>query len=261
MNTEVIGIIPARYDSTRLPGKPLVDIGGKPMIQRVWERVQGSKHTDKIIIATDDKRIFDTVKQFTSDVIMTPKELASGTDRVAYAANNYTADIIINIQGDEPFITSDEIDQVAEILINDPEPVMGTLVKKIKTADELYSPHTAKVVIDKKGYAIYFSRSPIPYNRVSSDSKEWLHYGTYYKHIGIYSYRKKYLEELTAYTPTMLENIEKLEQLRVLENGDRIKTAVTDYESQSVDTEEDLKKARMRYKTEKTENNDERYIC
>ncbi len=251
MSREVIGIIPARYDSTRLPGKPLVDIGGKPMIQRVWERVKGSRHADKIIIATDDKRILNAVKQFTSDVIMTPKELASGTDRVAYAANNYTAEIIINIQGDEPFISSEEVDQVAEILINDPEPVMGTLVKKIKTSVELNSPHTAKVVIDKNRYAIYFSRSPIPFNRVSSDSDDWLDYGTYYKHIGIYSYRKKYLEKFTTYGPAMLENIEKLEQLRVLENGDRIKTAVTDYESQSVDTEEDLKKARMRYKNER----------
>lgn len=250
MNIRVIGIIPARYKSTRLPGKPLVDIGGKPMIQRVWERVQGSKYADKIIIATDDKRIYDTVKQFTSNVMMTPEELTSGTDRVAYTARTYTADIIINIQGDEPFITSDEIDQVSEILIDDPEPVMGTLVKKIKTVDELTSPHTAKVVIDRKGYAVYFSRSPIPFNRIASDINEWLRYGTYYKHIGIYSYRKKYLEKFSQYKPAVLENMEKLEQLRVLENGDCIKTAVTNYESQSVDTEEDLKMARIRCRNE-----------
>ncbi|MFO7890957.1 MAG: 3-deoxy-manno-octulosonate cytidylyltransferase [bacterium] len=244
MSFKVIGIIPARYASSRLPGKPLADIGGKPMIQRVWERAKKSKHTDKIIIATDDKRIYGSVKQFTNDVIMTPVELESGTDRVAYTARNYEADIIVNIQGDEPFISPEEVDQVAEILINDPHPVMGTLIKKIKNAEELESPDTAKVVIDREGYAIYFSRSPIPFKRGFSDKNEWLKQGTYYKHIGIYSYRKNFLKKFFNQESGLLENTERLEQLRVLENGYRIKTAVTDYEPMCVDTKEDLKRVR-----------------
>jgi len=250
LSKKVIGIIPARYKSSRLPGKPLADIGGKPMIQRVWERAKMSKYAEKIIIATDDKRIYNTVKQFSNDVIMTPTELASGSDRVAYAVKNYDTDIVINIQGDEPFIEPEEVDQVAEILINDSKPVMGTLIKKIKNIEELESPDTAKVVIDKNGYAIYFSRASIPFYRDSSDKNQWLKDCIYYKHIGIYSYRKDFLKKFSNFVPTRLENIERLEQLRVLENGYRIKTAETKYEPMSVDTEEDLKEVRERLEIE-----------
>lgn len=248
MSKKVIGIIPARYDSSRFPGKPLAEIGGKPMIQLVWENVKSSKHATEIIIATDDKRIYDAVKQFTDNVVMTPRELSSGGDRVAYTARNIDADIVVNIQGDEPLISPKEVDQVADILIQDSEPVMGTLIKKINSIEELESPHTAKVVIDKQGYAIYFSRSPIPYNRISTERSEWLKHGVYYKHVGIYSYRKNFLQEFSDYGPGILENMEKLEQLRVLENGYPIKTAVTTYEPLGVDTEEDLIKVRERFK-------------
>ncbi|MEJ2627260.1 MAG: 3-deoxy-manno-octulosonate cytidylyltransferase [bacterium] len=250
MIKKVIGIIPARYDSRRLPGKPLADIGGKPMIQWVWEGVQKSKYAEKIIVATDDARIYAAVKRFTQDVIMTPADLNSGSDRVAYAVKNMNVDIVINIQGDEPFITPEEIDQVADILINDPEPVMGTLIKEINNVEELESPHTAKVVVDKEGYAIYFSRSPIPYNRSSKDKHDWLKQGIYYKHVGIYSYRKKFLEQFSHLGPSRLENMEKLEQLRAIENGYRLKTAVTAYEPLGVDTDDDLKKVRARLETE-----------
>lgn len=244
MSFKVIGVIPARYASSRLPGKPLADIGGKPMIQRVWERANKAKHTEKIIIATDDKRIYDSVKKFTDDVIMTPVDLKSGSDRVAFTAQNQEADIIVNIQGDEPFINSAEVDQVAEILMNDSRAVMGTLIKKIDNLQELENPNTAKVVIDREGYALYFSRAPIPFNRNVPDTKEWLNHGTYYKHIGIYSYRKDFLQTFFKCEYSLLEKVEKLEQLRVLENGYKIKTAVTDYEPMCVDTKEDLQKAR-----------------
>lgn len=246
MSFKVIGIIPARYASSRFPGKPLADIAGKPMIQRVWERANKAKHTEKIIIATDDKRIYDSVKKFTDNVMMTPLELQSGSDRVAFTAQNQEADIIINIQGDEPFINPAEVDQVAEILMNDTQAVMGTLIKKIDKVQELESSNTAKVVIDREGYALYFSRSPIPCNRDFSDKQEWLKHSTYYKHVGIYSYRKSFLETFSRCECSPLEKVEKLEQLRVLENGYRIKTAVTDYEPVCVDTKEDLQRARER---------------
>lgn len=244
MQYRVIGVIPARYGSSRFPGKPLADIAGKTMIQRVWERASQALCIDKLLVATDDIRIFKTVKKFGGDAVMTPSNIESGSDRAACAVKNIDADIIVNIQGDEPLIEPDEIDQVAGLLTDDRKAVMGTLVKKIKSIEELKSPNTVKVVIDKNKYAIYFSRSPLPFNRDVSDLKDWTAEVNYYKHIGIYSYTKNFLEKYSKWEKSKLESIEKLEQLRVLENGFRIKTAETKYEPVCVDTNEDLDRVR-----------------
>jgi 3-deoxy-manno-octulosonate cytidylyltransferase (CMP-KDO synthetase) len=228
-----------------LDGKPLADIGGKPMIQWVYERSSQSSLLSKILVATDDERIFKIVKTFGGEVVITPKAIPSGTDRVAFVAKGLDTDIIVNIQGDEPFIESEEIDLVAKILLQDETAIMGTLVKRITQVEELTSSHTAKVVVDKDGYALYFSRSPVPNYRDSRDFSEWIRHPVYYKHVGIYSYRKTFLLDYAQWQPTPLENIEKLEQLRALEHGYRIKVAETSAEPVCVDTPEDLKRVRQ----------------
>ena len=176
---------------------------------------------------------------------MTPKAIPSGTDRVAFVAKGRDADIVVNIQGDEPFIEPQEIDSVVQTLLNDENAVMGTLVKRITRVEELTSPNTAKVVVDRNGYALYFSRSPIPYYRDSADFSEWIQNHTYYKHVGIYSYRKSFLLDYNQWDPTPLEMVEKLEQLRVLERGYKIKVAETSSEPVCVDTPQDLERVRQ----------------
>jgi len=214
------------------------------MIRWVVERARSATLVSRVLVATDDERILETVRGFGGDVVMTPRGIPSGTDRVAFVAKELEADIVVNIQGDEPFIEPEEVDQVAKILMEDGEPVVGTLVKRITRMEELESTHTAKVVMDESGYALYFSRSPIPYLRDGRGFADWIQHRVYYKHVGIYSYRKDFLLQYAQWEPTPLEKTEKLEQLRVLERGYRIKVAETDHEPVCVDTPEDLEKVR-----------------
>ncbi len=237
-SSKAIAIIPARYNSTRLPGKPLVNILGKPMIQHVWERAMKAGKIERVIVATDDERVSDVVSGFAGEAIMTSKNLLSGTDRVAEVVSGLTfeTEIIVNVQGDEPMIQPDMIDQVVKLLQNDSRASIGTLCRKIKDKKEITDPNIVKVVFDKEGFALYFSRSPIPYNRDGHGSV------SYYKHLGIYSYRRDALLRLSSMNPTLLEETEKLEQLRALENGFRIKVGETDRDTIGVDTMEDLEK-------------------
>jgi 3-deoxy-manno-octulosonate cytidylyltransferase (CMP-KDO synthetase) len=239
-----IGVIPARFASSRFPGKPLVDLIGKPMIQRVSERAAGARSLSRVLVATDDKRIRDAVLAFGGEAVMTPAGIPSGTDRMAFVAENLDADIFVNIQGDEPLIEPDEIDAVVLLLAEDPGADVGTLVKKIDRADELESPNTAKVVLDASGYALYFSRSPIPYDRDETDAGARIRKHPYWKHIGIYGFRREFLLQYARWRPTPLERAEKLEQLRVLERGYRIKTAETRFEPVCVDTPADAERVR-----------------
>jgi 3-deoxy-manno-octulosonate cytidylyltransferase (CMP-KDO synthetase) len=243
-----IGIIPARYASTRFPGKPLADMKGKPMIQRVYERA--SKALDDIIVATDDGRIYDAVKAFGGKVVMTSDKHRSGTDRCeeAFVKSGSDADVIINIQGDEPFIKATQIETLKQCF--DDETVdIATLVKPIPSdADfeaDLFNPNTPKVVVNRNMEAMYFSRSVIPYIR-GEKYTEWLKSHTYYKHIGIYAYRANVLSEITKLPQSSLEKAESLEQLRWLENGYKIKTGVTVEETIGIDTPADMEKA-LRY--------------
>ncbi len=241
MTMKIIGIIPARYSSSRFPGKPLVDIGGKSMIQRVYEQSAKSKSLSDVLVATDDERIEKHVKNFGGHVIITKVSHQSGTDRCFEAAQKYSkADIVINIQGDEPFIHPEQIDLAVSCFDSDNVQI-STLVKKINTNEELFSINTPKVLLNKYGEAIYFSRQTIPFLR-EKDTTEWLKHHTFYKHIGIYGYTTKVLSEITALKQSSLELAEGLEQLRWLENGYKIKTKITDFESVSVDVPEDIKK-------------------
>jgi len=242
MNT--IGIIPARYNSTRFPGKPLIKIGGKTMIRRVYERCTLS--LNNVIVATDDKRIRKEVEGFGGHAIMTSPDHKSGTDRCAEAvtlyqkSNNKPVDVVINIQGDEPFLDPAILSHLSNSFI-DPKIRISTLVKKITNKKEIFDPNLPKVVIDKNGMALYFSRSPIPY--VSNIEKtKWAVEYPFYKHIGIYAFRKEVLMELTQLPFSSLEQAESLEQNRWLENGYRIHVIETQHESVSVDTPEDLEK-------------------
>lgn len=238
-----VGIIPARYGSRRLPGKPLIDLAGKPMIQWVVENARKATSLSDVMVATDDERVFQKVQEMDCRVFMTPSELPSGTDRIAFVAKELNADIIVNIQGDEPFIHSEDIDRVVLLLEEDPVPSVGTLVKRIQREEEWESPNTAKVVVDENGYALYFSRSPIPFFRDGKGKDAFSQY-VLYKHVGIYSYRKDFLLQFTQWSPTPLEQIEKLEQLRVLQKGYRIKTSETPFDPICVDTPEDVNRVR-----------------
>ena len=236
-----LGIIPARYASTRFPGKPLVDIGGKSMIQRVYEQAKKCRSLADVIVATDDQRIFDHVTGFGGKSVMTSETHPSGTDRCAEVALMHPEyEVIINIQGDEPFINPRQIDTVAGCFAQ-PGTQLATLIKQISTTEELYNLSTPKVIINTNHEAIYFSRSPIPHVR-GQEPQNWLYHHTYYKHIGIYGYKSDVLQQITRLPVSSLEKAESLEQLRWLENGYRIKTALTDMESHAVDVPEDLEK-------------------
>ncbi|MFD2515838.1 3-deoxy-manno-octulosonate cytidylyltransferase [Pontibacter locisalis] len=240
---EVLGIIPARYASTRFPGKPLTDINGKSMIQRVYDQAKSSS-LKEVIVATDDARIFDHVQGFGGKVVMTAEHHQSGTDRCfeAYQQFDQPYEYIINIQGDEPFIRPEQIDLVVSCF-KDSRTQLATLIKKVETAEELFNVNSPKVVLNKAQEALYFSRQPIPYCRnVPNDI--WHKQHTYYKHIGIYGYRADILEQITQLPPSALELAESLEQLRWLENGFRITTATTTFETVGIDTPEDLEKVR-----------------
>lgn len=244
----VVGIIPARYSSTRLPGKPLADIGGKPMIVRTYESASESKLIDRLIIATDDYRVADVCEQYRLDYYMTPDTIQTGSDRIACVAREvYGADIIVNVQGDEPFIPGMMIDQAIEPLLFDAQVEVSTLVKRITDYHEVKSPSVVKVVFDLQNYAIYFSRAPIPCVRDAENLKSALSHQCYFKHIGLYVYRTNALYTFTSLPQTDLERLEKLEQLRMIEHGIKIKVVETEYESISVDTEEDLERAVQYY--------------
>jgi 3-deoxy-manno-octulosonate cytidylyltransferase (CMP-KDO synthetase) len=237
--TNIVGIIPSRYASTRFPAKPLVGIAGKTMIQRVYEQSKKATKLSRVIVATDDQRIFDHVKEFGGEVMMTSEQHQTGTDRCAEVLSNLeNVDVVINIQGDEPFIDPEQINQVASLFVSD-ETQIGSLVKKIENSEDLFSNTVVKVVKSKTDEAIYFSRAAIPFIK-SVDSTNWLQHSDYYKHIGIYGYRASVLMSISELPQTELEKSESLEQLRWLENGCRIQLAETEHESNSVDTPEDL---------------------
>ncbi len=238
-----LAIIPARYASTRFPAKPLAILGEKPVIQHVYERVSSILDA---VVATDDERIYNVVKAFGGSVVMTSTEHRTGTDRCLEAYNNFgiEADVVINVQGDEPFIAEKQIFGLMQCFDN-PQTDIATLIKPFPTTatfDVLSNPNTPKVVVNPKGQAIYFSRSVIPYLR-GKDENEWASLQTYYKHVGIYAYRVEALKQITQMSQTPLELSESLEQLRWLENGLTIQTAVTDIETIGIDTPEDLYKA------------------
>ncbi|MCB0543625.1 MAG: 3-deoxy-manno-octulosonate cytidylyltransferase [Saprospiraceae bacterium] len=236
----LLAVIPARYASTRFPGKPLVDIGGKTMIRRVYEQVSLSKAADRVIVATDDRRIFDHVKSFGGEVMLTGAEHPSGTDRCAEVAANFPeATHVLNVQGDEPFIQPEQIDLLAGTLIQQNACTIATLAKKIENTNDLLNPNIVKVVFSDEAGALYFSRNPIPFVRGAS-KEEWLERQTFYKHIGLYGFEAATLQQIAALSPTLLERAESLEQLRWLEHGLRIAIGVTTLETRGIDTPEDL---------------------
>ena len=238
-----IGIIPARYKSTRFPGKPLAILHNKPMIQWVYENV--SQALTHVWVATDDDRIFDAVNQFGGNAVRTLATHQSGTDRCAEAARilakKIDFEVVINVQGDEPFIQPEQIELLKSCFDDNTE--IATLIKKIENhKEELFNPNRPKVVLNKKQEALYFSRSPIPYIR-GEEEKSWISKNTFWAHIGMYAYRSKVLQEITKLKHGTLERAESLEQLRWLENGFKIKTAVTTHQSIGIDTPDDLQTA------------------
>lgn len=241
----VLILIPARYASTRFPGKPLAEIGGKPMIQHVVEKAKTV--TEEVYVATDDERIRTCVEGFGGRALMTSADHRSGTDRCYEAfrkvmeSTGKEFDVVVNIQGDEPFIRPEQVCHLVSCF-DDPEVQIATLGKKFENNDDIFDPNKVKVVFSAQGTALYFSRSAIPYCR-GAEQKEWLAVTSFYKHVGMYAYRPQVLEEITMLTPGILEKTESLEQLRWLENGYKIAVRVTDHESIGIDTPEDLKKA------------------
>lgn len=241
----VVAIIPARYGSRRLPAKPLADICGKPMVQHVYERAAAATLVNAVLVATDDDRIASVVRGFGGRAVMTPESLQTGTDRIAHAARSLPdADIIVNVQGDEPVIEPAMIDEAVTPLVRDSSILVGTLVRKIENNGELINPGIVKVVLDCEGNGMYFSRSAIPFGR-DVPPEDWLRNHTYYKHIGLYVFRRGFLNTFTALPQTPSERSEKLEQLRILESGYKIRCTVTSYDCIPVDTHEDLDKVRI----------------
>ncbi|MDX2188593.1 MAG: 3-deoxy-manno-octulosonate cytidylyltransferase [Bacteroidota bacterium] len=238
---KILGIIPARYASTRFPAKPLVDIKGKTMIQRVYEQSTQAKQLSEVIVATDNDLIFKHVQSFGGKAVMTSEKHPSGTDRCheAYQNSGLQAEFVINIQGDEPFIKPEQIDILASCL--KPEVELATLAIRAKPDEDLYNPNTAKLILNNNSEAIYFSRHPIPYVRNFIKS-EWNNNHSFLRHVGIYAYRTDILDKITKLRPSKLELAESLEQLRWIENGYKIKVQITDYDSHGIDTPEDLER-------------------
>jgi len=235
----VLGVIPARYASSRFPGKPLSTLAGKSVLQHVYERASEARYISRLVIATDDDRIARAARAFGAPVIMTREDHISGTDRVAEAASTAEEKIVVNIQGDEPLIDPAAIDAAVLGLINNDESQMATLAKRIEHPSEIDNPNVVKVVVARNGNAIYFSRSPIPFNRSGN--------AAYYKHIGLYVYRRDFLLSYSSLPLGPLEQVECLEQLRALENGYSIRVVETEYESLGVDTPEDLERVSQLY--------------
>ncbi len=234
--TKTAIIIPARYGSSRLEGKPLLEVLGKPVIQWVYEKAQASKLADMIIVATDDKRIYDCVKSFGGEVEMTSTEHKCGSDRIMEVVSRHPEiSYICNLQGDEPLIKPESIDDVIRNVKDDDSADRSTLLRVLKDEVEINNPNLVKCVVDNNGFALYFSRSKIPFERNSNVA-------TFYGHLGIYGYKRKALESMTTLPQTPLEKTESLEQLRALENGMKIKTSVVDFVPVGIDTKEDLEK-------------------
>ena len=240
---KILGIIPARFASSRFPGKPLADIGGKSMIQRVYEQAQKAKSLSKVVVATDDSRIFDHIIGFGGEAYMTAENHPSGTDRcfeaLQKAGGSSKYDYIINIQGDEPFIDPETVEQMAKLL--DFKTEIATAVKKINDYETLFDPNVVKAVLTMRKQCLYFSRQIVPYVR-GHEPETWLEHADFYKHIGLYAYRNDVLEQISHLPPSPLENTEKLEQLRWLGYGYKIYATITNYESIGIDTPEDLEK-------------------
>jgi 3-deoxy-manno-octulosonate cytidylyltransferase (CMP-KDO synthetase) len=254
----IVAIIPARYAATRLPGKPLSEIHGKTMIERVHERALAAKRVDRVIVATEDERIAAVVRGFGGEAVLTSPLHATGTDRIAEAARGIDAEIVINVQGDEPLLDPAGIDAVAEALANDPSLEMATLSLPLRSLDEMLAPSVVKVVTDARGDALYFSRSPIPHVRLGAGSDQAaaaeaaVARGLARKHVGLYGYRREALLRFAALPPSPLEEAEGLEQLRALAHGMRIRVVPRDGDSGvAVDTAEDLERVRALLASEK----------
>ena len=243
-----IGIIPARYASTRFPGKPLALLGGKPVIQHVYEKVAAV--LEAAYVATDDERIYDVVKSFGGQVVMTRTDHKSGTDRIEEAIENIGGewDVVVNVQGDEPFVAKNQLDTICHCF-DDPTTQIATLGKPFESMEAVQNPNSPKIVVDNMGFAMYFSRSVIPYVR-GKEMSSWLTHYPFLKHLGIYAYRKDVLRQVTQLPQSSLEIAESLEQLRWLQNGFKIKVGTTDVETVGIDTPQDLERAEEFLKTQ-----------
>jgi len=242
----VAGVIPARYSSTRFEAKVLAQIMGKPMIQWVWEKARQARILDELIIACDDERVAEIARGFGAQVVMTAKGHVCGTDRIAEVVNPLAVKVVVNIQADEPLIHPTMIDSVARAILSDNSISAATIIRKIDNLQDLHDPHVVKVVKDKNDFALYFSRSPIPFHARNSEITA----PVYYKHIGLYGYSKDFLFTYKNMASSNLEKMEKLEQLRVLEDGYKIKVIETKYDTIGVDTLEDLEKVKEYFKEE-----------
>ncbi|MFH1877845.1 MAG: 3-deoxy-manno-octulosonate cytidylyltransferase [Candidatus Omnitrophota bacterium] len=247
---KIVAVIPARWHSTRLKGKVLADINGKPMIQHVWEKVKRAHGVDQVVVAVDKERVYKTVQSFGGEAIFTSQEQPSGTDRIAEVASTIDADVYINVQADEPLVHPMMVDALAQVFEYERNIQMATLIKRIHRKEDIANPNVVKTVVDRKGFALYFSRSPIPYIRNTEEGGEGAEQkmldvsGRYFKHIGLYAYTKDFLFTYTNLPKSTLEIAEKLEQLRVVEHGYKIKTIETRYDTVGVDTQEDLDRVR-----------------
>lgn len=238
-------MIPARYGSTRLPAKPLIDLGGKPMIQHVYERTRRASLVKEVLVLTDHREIAAAVKGFGGTAVMTSSDIRSGSDRIAFAAKDRPdAGIIVNVQGDEPLISPKMIDEAIRPLLEDPSIAVATPVKRITGAPDILNPSIVKVVLDSESFAIYFSRSAIPFLRDEPSEAMWHLRHDYYKHVGLYVYRRDALLRFSEWGESALERAEKLEQLRFIEHGCRIKAVLTKHDSLPVDTAEDVENVR-----------------
>ena len=236
-----IVVIPARYQSSRLPGKPLADIAGRPMIEHVYRRAQAAESVGSVLVATDDTRIQEAVTKFGGKVVLTAGDHQSGTDRLAEAVCDLKFDLVVNLQADEPLVNPMAIDLALKALANNPKLLMSTIRCPIETPADLENPNVVKVAVDTEGFALYFSRSPIPYFRnFDLETPQ-----SAYRHVGLYAYRRKFLLHLASLKPTQLERTEQLEQLRALEHGFRIQTVEIKQEPVGVDTQQDLDRVRQ----------------
>ena len=248
MSERTVAVIPARYGSTRFPGKPLAIIAGKPMVQWCYESTRKCKDLDDVVVATDDSRIADAVASFGGKAVMTSPNHQTGTDRIAEAVSGMDADLIINVQGDEPFIQPSQIKMLMQ-LFDDPSTQIGTLGKRFESIEAVENPNSPKIVTDQRGFALYFSRSVIPFIRGKAH-EDWLGEYPFLKHLGVYAYRREVLAEVTQLPQSSLEKAESLEQLRWLQNGYRIRVGLTDVETVGIDTPEDLQRAEEFLKNE-----------
>jgi 3-deoxy-manno-octulosonate cytidylyltransferase (CMP-KDO synthetase) len=242
MKIRTLGVIPARFGAHRFPGKPLAMIAGKSLVQRVYEQAVKAERLDKVIVATEDTRILEVVEAFGGDAMLTSPDCATGTDRVAEVARTYDCDLVLNIQGDEPLMRPEMIDQLVTGMQSDPKCVMGTLARKLESAANLDNPNVVKVALAQTGAALYFTRSRVPFVRdaKTGDASEWLTLAKFYKHLGIYAFRREFLLTFVQLPPSELERTEKLEQLRALENGVSIRVWITPHDSIGVDRPEDV---------------------